>query len=276
MTHKIDKHPSVIHQQDLAEICKPLRKLNISYFSHVNVKDKQFSALTNNPGFHSHYLKNKHYNADIHLASDDSIKDYFMWDLVERRGSDLEIDLEAADFGVKHIFTIIEKSANGNDYYHFATDMMDEAVNHTYLTKIDLLKLFIIHFNNSINTSKHLKNGYDIKFVLDDESAEFNYYLNSNNISADNRESFINDLSIYHNLTLSNRKILSAKQLQILFWLDKGKTLYDISRILGIAEVTINKHVADIKEKTGCYTQFQLGEIFNKLLSHYPDLNNHK
>lgn len=58
----------------------------------------------------------------------------------------------------------------------------------------------------------------------------------------------------------------SARELEILSWLHNGKGLEQIALILGISTITVKKNIAAIKTKTNCYTQFQLGEIFARLL----------
>ena len=57
----------------------------------------------------------------------------------------------------------------------------------------------------------------------------------------------------------------SDRELEILSWLHKGKTINEIGQILGIADITIKKHIANVKRKSGCFTMFQLGEYFSNL-----------
>ena len=53
------------------------------------------------------------------------IKDYFVWDVVERSGLSAQMNEDAVAYGAKHPFTIIQKNKDGFDYYHFATGLMD-------------------------------------------------------------------------------------------------------------------------------------------------------
>src|SRR3990167_5573464 len=170
MNKYIDQHPSITCHQDISEICRPLQKLNITYFCHVNINDQRFSALTNNPGFHRHYLNNEYYNADIHMANNQLIKDYFIWDSVERDGKSLQMHQEASEFGVRHTFTIYEKNHLGNNYYHFATNLTEKSITQVYLKNYDLLKLFIMHFSNHVSQSKLLSSAYEIKFDLNPDA----------------------------------------------------------------------------------------------------------
>lgn len=273
MNKYIENHPTIICQNDIAEICRPLKKLNITYFCHVNINDNRFSALANNPGFHRHYLENEYYNADIHMADSQLIKDHFIWDSIERRGKSLHMHQEAGELGVKHTFTILEKNHLGLNYYHFATNQHDRSINQVYLANLDILKLFTMHFIHQVHQSRQLSRAYDIKFGMDPDADGYTIVSrldHENNFIL--RREFLSELKLGNHFQLPNGKSLTERQLKILYWLHNGKTISDISSIMHLAEITVHKHVADIKSKTGCYTQFQMGEYFSKLFSFSPDL----
>lgn len=67
--------------------------------------------------------------------------------------------------------------------------------------------------------------------------------------------------------TTTETQDLSIREIEILSWLHRGKSINQISELLELAEITIKKYGASIKSKTGCYTQFQLGEYFSKMLA---------
>lgn len=272
MNKHIDQHPSVEYHQDIVDICRPLQKLNITYFCHVNISDNQFSALTNNPGFHRHYLQKEYYNADIHMADSQLVKDHFIWDSVERYGSSLQMHQEAAEFGLKHTFTLADKNHVGTNYYHFATDQSCHSINQVYLANLDILKLFTMHFANQVRQSKQLLRAYEIKFGIRPDAEGYRVISELNNNSHTLRREILDDLELGNQFPLPNGKTLTQRQLNILFWLHNGKTISDISSIINIAEITVNKHIAEIKAKIECYTQFQMGEYFSKLFSFSPDL----
>ncbi len=278
MTFKteLSKHPSLTHSNDIADICKPLHKLGITYFAHVNIDDVgHFSAINNNPGFYTHYMENNYYNADIHLAGKNIIKDYFVWDSVERCGLSAKMHQEAGAFGVKHTFTIVTPGQNGNDYFHFATNQTDKTINQVYLANIDLLNLFIMHFKDKIMQSKHLREAYQLKFSIDENA--HGYLIQENLADAKNeaRRQFLKEISLQKFAAPLNAQALTIKEIEILFWLHHGKTTHDISQIVHVAEVTINKRITNIKRKLKCYTQFQLGEYFSAMFQHSSEIINH-
>lgn len=268
MSKKIEKHPSVIYANEFAYICRPLKKLNITYFSHVFIDNSgHFSGVNNHPDFSEHYLKNNYFNADIHLAKIDTIKNYFVWDSIDCVGESKKLYQDSCDHGVKHTFTIAEKTNHGKNYYHFATNQSDKTINQIYLSNIDLLNLFILHFKDKMKQSKQLSSAYDIKFSIDQHA---NYSVQSEVIgfSQDGiRQSFLEEIKFNQIIETSIGKPLSVREVEVLTWLHYGKTVSDIALILGITEVTVNKHIANIKKKTHCYTQFQLGELFSKLFN---------
>ncbi len=266
---KIRSHPSILFEQDLKEICSPLNKLNITYFAHVHIdKDGRFSALTNHAEYTKLYLEKKYYNADIHLANTGLIKNHFVWDSIDIQGVSAEMIEDANRFNLYHTFTIMEDDCTGRNYYHFETNQFNKSINQVYLSNIDLLKLFILYFKDKVRGDKRLSSAYSLTFQLDEESKGFwvDNKLEGNSQLA--REDFLGALNTDGILNICGRKIISVREMEVLSWLHAGKTTADIARILGLADVTIHKHIASIKAKTQCYTQFQLGEFF---ASNYDD-----
>lgn len=271
MNIKHHKHPTIAYHGDISAICSPLKKMGISYFAHVNIQNNAFSALTNNPAFQCHYIDNQYYNADIHMASSGLINDFFVWDAVERRGKSLQLHQEAAQFGVKHTFTIHEKDFRGDNYYHFATSEDNHSINHLNLSNRDLLKLFIMHFGHLVGQSKRLSKAYQITYDINPEQGSYSIDETAGlNKMSDMRQSFIQDLKLGDTIQLVNGQVLSSRQIEILNWLHHGKTISDIAKIVGLAEITINKHIHEIKHKLKCYTHFQLGEFFSSMLGTAP------
>jgi DNA-binding CsgD family transcriptional regulator len=259
--NKAIKHPVLNVAKSVAEICHPLKILDIGYFSHVRIDKKgHFSALSSSVGFAEHYLVNKYYNADIHMAKNNNHGQYVIWDAIERYGLSEKMFQEAMAFGIDHTFTIIERDTTGDNFYHFASDMRGTSINQVYLSNIELLKLF----NEKVHASKELANVYQHTFTLDQNAAGFT----AKNVLPNEQESRLAfQQAIKLNKKLHGRSIkpLSYREVEILDWLHHGKTTEQIAQILTVSNVTINKHVANIKEKTGCYTQFQLGELYSSM-----------
>lgn len=258
-------HPAIENAQDVSDICSPLKQLNISYFCHVRIdKNQHFTALSNHPLFHEHYLTNKYYNADIHLADNNSFGNHIVWDFIACSGQSQKMNKEAEEFGINHTFTILDKNKLGSNYYHFSTHISNALINQEYLRNLDLLKLFIVQFNDKVNQSKTLSNAYNISFQLDEQPTGFIIAPQNNwSNTKESRELFLQELKL-KSASISKTS-LSLKELEVLSWLHNGKTLEQIALILGISTIMVKKHIATIKDKTQCYTQFQLGEYFSSI-----------
>lgn len=274
MQTKISQHPAILYADDVSTICKPLRDLNITYFAHVNVdNDKKFSAIASSPGFVDCYLNKHFYNVDIHMVNDAQFGECVVWDAIEPTGESAKMDPFAIQFGVEHTFTIFEKSNAGLDCYHFASNVMGRSINQRYVSNIDLLKLFIMHFKEKVNESKLLSSAYDMKFGIDEHKAKFtvgNEAVLAHNMQC--RELFLKNIKIDKHFIRNMKKPLSHREVEVLFWMHSGKTASEIAKLLGVADVTINKHIINIKDKTGCYSQFQLGEFFTRLCNGSEDI----
>jgi len=52
MLGKISNHPTLLYSQEISDICRPLKKLKITYFAHVRItNEKKFSGIASNPLF---------------------------------------------------------------------------------------------------------------------------------------------------------------------------------------------------------------------------------
>lgn len=271
MRNKITAHPGLIHAQDIKDICKPLTHLNISYFAHVNIdKAGQFSALTNNPGFTEHYLTEKYYNVDIHMSANNRFGDHVIWDALERCGASAKMHQEAANYGVRHTFTIIDKARNGTDYYHFATATESPFINQVYLNHMDLLKLFIKHFNDQVKQSRSLLHAYKLKFSIDrnapgylihtDETLSCQESLRTGFLRALENSSIMDNSRhesfrhvIRHKDTLKPLA-LTRQQFNCFSMLMNGYSSKQIARALELSPRTVDNYLQHIRKLLGCHS----------------------
>lgn len=270
MDDKIENHPTITLHDEIQSLCNPLNQLGITFFSHANIYNNLFSGITNNPDFHRFYLKNNYQNADIHLAQIDNKPQSYIWDNIEVAGKSAELDNESIRFGINHTFTLHRQDERGDHFYHFATSHRDKSFNQVYINNLDLLNLFINKFNITTYNSSALSEAYSQQFVIDENHSDFN--LSNNSEPLDNRQQFLSEIWENNKFPLKNGATLSLRQLQILYWLNNGKTINDISRIVNLAEITVHKHITHLKEQLNCYTQFQLGVCYAELFSGNEDL----
>ncbi len=287
------QNPTFVAASELKDICRPLEKLSISYFSHVRVtKSGELSIIGNNPEFIGHYLENEYYNADIHMAKKGALGSFVVWDAIERHGKSLQMHSEAATFGVQHTFTIVEQGRDYNNYYHFANNDTDQSINQTYISNLDLLKLFILHFNESVSQSSLLSHAHALSFHLDEEG-EYSYSAQHNLLlPKEKRVEFMNELRLNEFSNISKRlssiiqtttrnyshedlpkepsttkyqpKVtlnqLSKREVECLHLTMRGKSAKQVSSELGISHRTVQEYLTNVKAKLGVASKSELIE----------------
>ncbi len=261
------KHPALIHSQDMETICRPLNHLGITYFAHVTVtKQGVFSGISNNAKFAEHYLRNKYYNADIHLSKKNNLGNYIIWDSLERVGQSQKMHSEAAQFGVQHTFTIVERKHLQSHFYHFATNQNSLSINQIYIENIDLLHRFIEYFNNMINSSPILLSAYNIKFQLDQLSP--GYTINENvdfSKNRDQRLAFINAIQYAeknHVINFDSMPIPTPQQLNCLKLLAEGYSAKIIASSLNLSIRTVENYLARLRTIWKCSNSKELVALF--------------
>lgn len=263
---KISKHPSIVHARDITDLCRPLHHLDISYFSHVHIDNKnRFSALCSNPDFTEHYIRSKYYNADIHMASMDQFNNFVIWDTIERSGQTEKMGIEALTFGIDHTFTIIESNEHGKDYYHFSTHLPCKSFNQVYLRNFDLLNQFIAYFKDKVSEEKILSSAYDHVFTIDGNAE--GYIIKNEDVFTnleEKRKGFITSLNSANNFVFTKREN------ECLYFTVRGKTAKQIAQILGVSYRTIEEYLSNIKIKMRVSSK---AELIEKIVtSHLPVL----
>lgn len=250
----------------MQEICKPLESFGINYFSHVHVDNQnQFSAIGLKPEFAKVYLEKNYYNYDIHMATHSTEETYIIWDFLECDKETKKLREDTYRFDMHHTFTIVQPGDNGKEYFHFATSAANHSANNSYLQNLTYLKKFIQYFKEKIHDHKQLSTSYNFKFSIATERAKFSTVTPLSVAIDDNLDQqlalnriYINDTGTY----------LTKREFECLYWMSMGKTIEDIAAILLITPRTVKAHIANIKEKIGCYNQFQLGGLYEKIKSY--------
>lgn len=267
MSKDLNKHPVFTDKDQIVEICAPLNKLDITYFCHVNINEEgHFSGISNNPEFADHYIKNKYYNADIHLASNE-LGGYVLWDTLPKCGETQRMDKEAEGFGVKHTFTIVKEHEKTKDYFHFATHLDQDWYNQVYLSNLDLLGNFADYFKEKIKQSKMLAIAYDYTFAPSKEEAKFclkglDEFLKMSEKSIEVKNSLDENFHQIKNIIPAHAAImhrqsgkvlrLAPQQMRCLTLLLSGKTSKEIGQVLGISYRSVEHYIQRIRRILGC------------------------
>lgn len=264
MIEKILKvHPIFNFAEELSALCKPLNLLNINYFSHVKIdSQKRFTAIANNPQFAEHYFKNNYFNADIHMAKK-NLGNNILWDFMELGRQSQKMHTEAAQFGIRHTFTMLQNNVDGSkDYYHFASKVPHCSINQIYLAHLDLLKIFLVQFHEKVLESKHLSYAYKLKLTPTDNTAKFSNKI----ITSDIKSEFLKNLSLKNaagctfifDAELS--QLLTLREQECLYFYVHGKSPREISSILFLSHRTIEQYLQNIKIKLNVINKSELIE----------------
>lgn len=219
------------------------------------------------------------------MGKNHCLGDFILWDALSFDNKSAILAEEAKAFGVKHVFTIIEKNQNDIDYFHFASNLDSMQINQLYLANIDLLKLFTLHFKENVSNNNALKCGHDLKFGLDETSNEFALKIDESFNNFD-RSMFIKNLkqqthpSISHkNKLVLSHKItnkpvsLSNQQEKCLRLLMTGQSAKQIAFNLNISPRTAEHHIAIIKRILGCHNVKELLGFYVSQLRAYGLVN---
>lgn len=252
----IKKHPSLLYHQEIEDICQPLRKLNISYFSHVKLThDKKFSGISSNPRFTEHYLKNKYFASDIHNIDENKVGNHIVWDAIEFTPIGEKICIESAQLGVHSPFTIIKQYPDGINYYHFACGVKNKTINQIYLANIALLYQFIDYFQEKIAQSRLLNQAYEFIIDLQAFSPIQMTPFDNESIIYNDGDFFQNSGLYKKNKILINNISLSKRQDEILHLIVRGKTVKEISKILQLSPRTVGHYFDTVKMKFNVSTK---------------------
>lgn len=257
------EHPSFTHADELTAICAPLKMLGITYFAHGHIsRENKLTGLTNSPLFTKLYFEQHYYQFDCHQDDMPTGEQYLLWDTIpitsETRS--MEDDFNQCNFA--HTFSIMNKSDNGLDCYHFATWPGNDAMNGKYFAALDSLKQFINYFKDKTLNDPSLARSYEMGIPMQPGAGKFHKDASAMDIPQF-KELIRND----RHYLLSGKQYLTNREVESLYWLSQGKTYEETAVILTISARTVKAHIEAIKQKTGAQNLFQLGVMFAELLA---------
>lgn len=258
---KIVNHPSLIKAADIEQLCKPLAKLDIHYFAHVNIDaQNQFSAIGTEPEFVKCYFEKKYYHYDIHLADLLTKQKYILWDGMNIQGKTREMEDYFNSLGLGHTFTIIRKTSEELNCYHFAAKVNATTMSERYLQNRDALENFINYFLNNVNSDKTLRSAYNKKFKIDSNDAA-GFCIESSDL-----EQQIESCQMHQNrIYIGPNTYLTHREFETLKVLSQGKSPEETAIVLGITLRTVRAHIASMKHKLNAKNLIQLGMIYHQI-----------
>lgn len=261
IAHFLKTHPALNYAQDLRDICRPLDLLDVVYFSHAHIDNKNnLSAIGIVPEFFKLYFEKGYHNFDLHMANPRQNEEYIIWDAVNRKKQSYSLHEDFKGFDQGHTFSIVLNHAKGKDCFHFATKLGNDRMNGEYLRMLDILKKFIGYFKEKIMQHKELSQSYQMKIPL--KKSQGGFLTDESPFNLEKAEESLQSERIY---SLIENQYLTKRELECLTWFAKGKTIEETALLLGVKSRTIKAHMFAIKDKLGCVNQFQLGMYYSKL-----------
>lgn len=258
----VNNHPVVNHAETIRAICRPLNLLNIKYFSHVRITDKnQFSALATTPGFFETYFNKRYFNYDLHMANVEASEKLIIWDLLQLKKQSSAMHQDFMSFNFGHTFSIVSNHNNVKNCYHFGAQLGDTKMNGQYLNLVDELKLFINYFTEKVAQDRDLKIAYSQKFTINSNAGGYLIESNGNPLHP-----FLESIRGKRTYSLQNINYLTQREIECLNYLAKGKTLEETAVLLHITTRTVKAHINAAKQKLNAKNQFQLGLNYSKLM----------
>lgn len=249
----LTKHFSLTSSQRVNEVCKrPLESIGITYFNYlkINNQDSSRALLTNNAEWIEHFYKTELYRSVETVNIEHLLpKGYFLW---SELNTDDAIYKEGREFfNIDNGITFVIKHKTYTYLYIFASTKNNPRINDFYLRNIDLLRQFILYFNDQAHDLIQLANSNPILLPEQQPWAQ-KLQVKHNELIQQQRDNFYSHIKI-NNYCLpggvQNDIILTKKQAECLGYLLTGATSKQIAKMMKVSPRTIEAHIDTIKDK---------------------------
>lgn len=261
----LQNDPVFREAETIQTIVKPLREhFNISYFQYDRCyADNSRIVLTSRGDWLKHCLDNEYYKISYFESglSSQSSKN-ILWGNVNEVSA--PVFYAAREFfDIDNGFTIINAGKNYTEYFHFAGGKDDSSILPIYMEKIGLIHKFIFYFKEKVqsiikNMDRH-RIIYPARNVYDCTTVDRG--------SRDSSGVLLDESGKYY-LFGEDRPYLTKSQVNLLTVFLKSDSIAAVAVQLGISERTAYAHVCNIKNKLGCRTLFQLGQLLARSRFH--------
>ncbi len=255
----IKHHPGLTHSEDIQGICRPLKRLGLSFFAHTKLgKDGALAAIASNPHFLEDYYRGGYYQNDVHCQGSGQSK-YIFRDPTEGFGKTKELYERGMVYGVWHMLTIIERNQGERKYYHFAAPYSAAHVKSFFMQKVDALEKFITYFNKSLLINDRLNRMFSLTCSVDSETSGYFTHSTAESSTID-LTSFLKDIDHENQCTAMNmpKIALCRREKQCAFLLLQGKTSPEIAEMLKLSKRTVEVYFERLRMRFGSRNKIQL------------------
>jgi len=243
-------HVALSSSDSMKEICKPLDKLNINYFSFVrSYHDGSHIRLSNNYAWTNHYYNRGFYNIVLKQVPDK--EGNLLWSNIDK----YPLFYEAAEYyNVDNGTVIVLTIDDVTERYFFGSTKSNNGMNHFYIHHLDLLKKFILYFKETarILIAKAEESKIFIQKIETNEA--------KNNIDENLVEDFLNDIKINKICVRVKEKdfYISNNEAKILTLMKCGYTAKEISSEINLSKKTVEIYRDKLKNKLDLFSRGNL------------------
>lgn len=235
---------------NIDEICKPLQKLGITYFSFVrSYKDGSHIRLSNNPQWTNHYYTRGFYNIVLKQVPDS--EGNILWSNIDK----YPLFYEASEFyDVDNGTVIVLNLDDITERYFFGSTKNNISINDVYLRRIDLFKRFILYFKESAQDL--ISKAETTKILVPRNKIE----QDTSMLRDDIVDEFLEDIKInkYSIRAAGEDYLISNQEAKILSLIKCGLTSKEISNEVGLSAKTVEKYGERLKSNLALYSRKNL------------------
>lgn len=257
------------HSSTINEICRPLKKIGITYVSYLkNYDDGSQINLSNSADWIKHYYNFKLYQSSLYENKpSDYSNGFFLWP----KDSALDVFKHGRNyFDSDNGITVVEKLKQGCEFFFFSGGRKNHWLPNVLINNFDLLESFIKYFKNNlkqimdeVEKSRILLPDY-LHRTASPENEVFRLHQNE----VFELQSLLSDKANNHSNAKPFRQyvaLLTSRENDIAYCLINGKTAKETAKELSLSPRTVERHLEHIKRKLNCRTKFELAtKILNE------------
>lgn len=245
-------------EDDMLKITKHFReKFGFNYFAHViQFPDGKTAGLVTSRNAALHWMINKWSMPGNDHKGGCFPSGYYFVPSMGNLFPKLYRQSLSTLFNIDHMFAIIDSKHSYSEIFVFGTEPDNIQIINFYLNNLNVIKNFVASYK------KNAKN--IIKIAMEDGVI----FPPAKKIIKNSQwtENFLNDPQ--KNIQLNDKTWLTAREVECLTLISKGKTAKEIGRIINISPRTVEYHLNTSKDKLDCNFKSELIEKFSNIVDH--------
>lgn len=261
-----EDHPFMASSALVTEICVPLfKKFDIRCFSHFRLnKKRQYTGVISDSDWANIYLQYELQNDDmISFNPEQCQQQCIVWSEEQLHPSINKVKILADAHNLGQGITLTFCNGDVYDFYGFAAETDNMAINAKLTANSALLVRFILYYLSQIKKNKRLQGNYASWCELKNVKPDNESYITSSceNLKGVNKEFW--HKRYYFNVAGHDIHFTDT-QMTCLALLFERKTAKQIAQYLGLSFRTIQEHITAMRNKVGAQSSNDLYTILSK------------